>query len=213
MWSGGSQAKLLEQFERRRLLPFDAIRIHRIQQIHRHPLHHFVEHAHAAVEVGFQLAGDRAVVERLRQLAPGNFAVGNQHQAVQSAARGVRGHRRGSVSGRSARHPLVSRLPRERRRHGHARIFERAGRIHPLMFGEKLLHARALGAMRQRIQRRIALAKRDDLLLRNLRQDFAKPPDSALVSQIRTTSAGQAKAVSETLHRVPQARALPSQDK
>src|SRR5271165_596508 len=57
------------------------------------------------------------------------------------------------------------------------------------MFREKILHTRALGAMRQRVQRRVALANGDDLLLRNPRQDFAKPPNPALVSQIHRSPA------------------------
>jgi hypothetical protein len=53
------------------------------------------------------------------------------------------------------------------------------------MFGVKLLHARAPGAMRQRVNRRIAFADSDDLLLRNVGQNFAEAPDSTLVSRIK----------------------------
>ncbi len=47
----------------------------------------------ASVEIGAELAGEGSVVERLRELAPGNFSFGNQHEAVHVAARGIGGHR------------------------------------------------------------------------------------------------------------------------
>ena len=54
---------MLKQLESDRFLPFNAIRINRVQQIHRHFLDVFIEHSHAAIEIGFELAGDGAVVE------------------------------------------------------------------------------------------------------------------------------------------------------
>ena len=84
--------ELLHEFDGGSFLAFDAIRIHRIQQVDRLLANEFVEDADASVEIGAELAGEGSVVERLRELAPGNFAIRNQHQAVHVAARGIGGH-------------------------------------------------------------------------------------------------------------------------
>ena len=86
--------ELLKQLNRSSLLAFEPVRVYRIEQAHWHALHHFIQHAHAAIEVSFQLACDRAVVERLRQFAPGNLPFGNEHQTAHSTACRVGGHRR-----------------------------------------------------------------------------------------------------------------------
>ncbi len=82
-----------QQFDRSSFLSFETVRVHRVQQIDRHALHHFIEHTHAAVEVSLQLAGDGAVVERLRKFSPGNLALRNQDQAAHARARRVSRHR------------------------------------------------------------------------------------------------------------------------
>ena len=84
--------ELLHQFDGGSFLAFDAIRIHRIQQVDRLLANKLVENADASVEIGAELAGEGSVVERLRELAPGNFSIRDQHQAVHVAARGIGGH-------------------------------------------------------------------------------------------------------------------------
>ena len=49
------------------------------------------------------------------------------------------------------------------------------------MLGEEIFDSGALSAMRQLIQRRIALADGDDLVFGNLGQHFAEAPDAAHV--------------------------------
>jgi hypothetical protein len=56
------------------------------------------------------------------------------------------------------------------------------------MFGKKLLDARALGAVRQLVNRRIAFTNGDDLLCGDLGQDFAETPNAALVSWFKRLS-------------------------
>ena len=90
---GRLPAQLLEQFDGSSLLAFDAIGIDRVQKIDRLLAHEFIQDQNAAVKIGAELAGEGSVVERLRQLAPGNLAFGDQHQAVHVAARSVGGHR------------------------------------------------------------------------------------------------------------------------
>src|SRR5208282_5003970 len=74
--------ELLHKFDGGSFLAFDAIRIHRIQQVDRLLADKVVENANASVEIGAELACEGSVVERLRELAPGNFAVRDQHQTV-----------------------------------------------------------------------------------------------------------------------------------
>ena len=87
---------------------------------------------------------DRAVIHRLRQLAPRNFSVGNQHQAAQPGARRISRHCGRRVARRRARNPLKSALPRHAHRRSHARVFERTRRIHALVLGKKLVDSQRL---------------------------------------------------------------------
>ena len=133
---GRLPVELFEQFEGESFLTFEAKRVDGVQLIDGRAPNQFLQQAEAAVEVGAQLAGDRTVVEGLGEFAPGDFAFGNEHQAAHAAARGIGGHGRGRVAGGSAGHPAKSGLAREGGGHRHAGVFERAGRIHALMFGD-----------------------------------------------------------------------------
>src|SRR5579863_3048762 len=66
---GRLPVELFEQFEGKSLLAFQAKRVNRIQLIDRRMENKLLQQAQAAVKIGTQLAGDGAVVERLRQLA------------------------------------------------------------------------------------------------------------------------------------------------
>jgi hypothetical protein len=85
---------LLEDFECRCLLAFEAVRIDGVQQVDRRALDELGKDANAAVEVGAELDGGGAVVHGLRELAPGNLALGNEDERLQTGAGGVSGHRR-----------------------------------------------------------------------------------------------------------------------
>ncbi len=84
--------ELFHQFDGSSLLALNAIRVDRVQKIDGLSADEFVQDADAAVEVGAELAGEGSVVERLRKLAPGNFAFGDQDQAAHVAASGVGRH-------------------------------------------------------------------------------------------------------------------------
>ena len=176
----------LGNLEGRRLLPLQPVRIDRVEQVDRRFIHNLRQQCQAAVEVGLQLAGHRAVVHRLRELAPGDLAVGNQHQALQPGARGISGHRRRSVSGRRAGHPLEAPLLGHAHCRGHARVLEGAGRIHSLVLGEELVDPQPLGGARQMIERRIALEERHRIAkaLQN-RQQLAEAPYAGVVQPLR----------------------------
>src|ERR1700674_3167317 len=62
--------ELFHEFDGSSFLAFDAIRIDRIQQVDRLLANKLVEDADTSVEIGAELAGERSVVERLRELAP-----------------------------------------------------------------------------------------------------------------------------------------------
>src|SRR5712692_10124910 len=66
--------ELLHEFDGGGFLAFDAIRINRIQQVDRFLADEVVEDADASVKISAELAGEGSGVERLRELAPGNFA-------------------------------------------------------------------------------------------------------------------------------------------
>ncbi len=53
----------------------------------------------------------------------------------------------------------------KRGRDSHARVFERSGRIHPLMFGKQARHARDPRTLRQFIQWSVAFAQGDGLFV------------------------------------------------
>src|SRR6202167_3885011 len=83
---GRFPCQLFEQFDRGGFLALDAIRIHRIQQIHWLLADEVIEDAYASIEVGAELTGESSIVERLRELAPGDLSFRNQHQTVHDAA-------------------------------------------------------------------------------------------------------------------------------
>ena len=180
-WSGGCQLNCSKKFEGSSLLSFNAIRVDRVQQIYRHALDNFIEHANASVEIRLELAGDRSVVERLRELSPGNLAVGDEHQAVKASACRVRCHGCRGIPGRCTRNPVITSLPRKGRGYRHACVFERACGVHTLVFSIKLLYAGRLSAVDQFVNGRIAFADGNDLFGCNFRKYFSKAPNAALV--------------------------------
>ena len=64
---------------------------------------------------------------------------------------------------------------------GHARVFERRGRIHALMLGVKIVDSGVTGTTWQVVERRVAFPQSNGVFFRNMRKEFAKAPDSALV--------------------------------
>ena len=55
-----------------------------------------------------------------------------------------------------------------------------------MMLGEQARHTGDAGAVRQVIERRVALAQRDHGLIADLRKKFAKTPDAAEVNRVET---------------------------
>ena len=176
--------ELLHEFDGGGFLAFDAIRIHRIQQIDRFLADEVVEDADASIEIGAELAGEGAVVERLRKFAPGNLAFRNQHQAAHVAARRIGGHGGRSVASGSAGNPGESSLVRKRGCERHARVFKRCGRVHALVLGAKILDPSRARAPWQAVEWRVSFAQGDGVLFRNVGKEFAEAPDSALVERI-----------------------------
>ena len=191
---GRLPGELFEQFDGGGFLAFDAIGIDGVEQVDGLLPNEFVENAHAAVEVGAELAGERAVVEGLRELAPGNFPVRNEHQAPHISARGVGGHGGRGVAGRGARDPAETRFQRGGGGNGHASVFERCRGIHALVLRIEMIDSHGLRAAAQVIERSIALSERDNVLSADDWQEFAKAPDAALVKGIGQCCAGRCAA-------------------
>ena len=162
---GRLPVELLQQFEGESFLSFEAERVDGVQLVDGGAPHEFLQQAEAAVEVGAQLAGEGAVVERLGEFAPGDFAFGHEHQAAHAAARGIGGHGCRRVAGGSAGHPAVSGLAGEGGGDGHAGVLERAGGVHALMLGKEARNAGDAGGLRKFVEWSVAFAQRDDVLL------------------------------------------------
>ncbi len=165
--------------------PSSRIRIHRIQQVNRIAADDVVQHPHATVEVGAELAGQRAIVERLRKFSPGNLAIGNHDQAAHPSACGVGRHRGRGISGGSAGDPVKLVLAGERDGHGHARVFERARGIHPLMLCPQAVNPSRTRTTRQIVNRSIAFAQRNRRRpVVEFGKHVAESPDSAGVQRL-----------------------------
>jgi hypothetical protein len=105
----------------------------------------------------------RAVHAGLRELAEGDFSVGEDDSATQSGAAGIGGGRGGGVAGAGADDELGAVGDGLCHRCGHAAILEGRGRIHRLVLKIKLEPAAGLGRKaRSGNERRIALQQRDD---------------------------------------------------
>jgi len=176
----GGPIELLEELDGGGLLAFEPVRIDRVEQVDRLATHEFVQDLDASVEVGADLAGDGAVVERLRELAPGNFAFGDKDKAAHAAAGGVGGHGRGRVASRRAGDPAESFLAREGCGGGHAGVFEGGSRVHALMFGLECVHTCRASTTRKVIERSVAFLQ-GDRVVAGLEggEKFAEAPDAA----------------------------------
>src|ERR1041385_5807389 len=125
--------KLLCEFERNRLLPFDAKRIDRVNQVNRTVFGKLANHVHANIEIGLDLQHLRAVVQRLRQLRMTHLTTRNDDRARQIGARGLRRETRRRVPRACTRDESRAELKRLRDGDSHPRVFERPGRIATLM--------------------------------------------------------------------------------
>src|ERR1019366_6074592 len=76
---------------------------------------------------------------------------------------------------------------------GHARVFERRGRVHALVLGAEILNSGRACAPWQAVQRRVSFAERDGMFRGNVRKKFAETPDAALVERIARTAAVEPK--------------------
>jgi len=134
------------------------------------------------VEVGLELDGKRAIVHRLRELAPGDLALRDEDDATKTRAGRISCHRRGRISRRRACDPLEATLGGDGKRSGHARVFEGAGGVHALVLGEQPVDAGGFGAAGKIVERGVALAESDDFFqVIDDGQQVAEAPDTGLV--------------------------------
>src|SRR5436309_1220287 len=83
----------------------------------------------AAFQVGLELDGERTVVHRLRELAPGNLALRNENDAAKTGAGSISSHCRRSIACRGACDPLEAALGGDGEGGRHAGVFEGAGGV------------------------------------------------------------------------------------
>jgi hypothetical protein len=177
---GRLPVELFEEFDGGGFLAFETIGIHGVEQVNGPALNEFVQHFHAAVEVGAELAGDGAVVERLRELTPRDFAVGNEDEAPHAAAGGISSHRSGGVAGGGAGDPAKPFLAGEGGGGGHARVFEGGGGVHALMLGLEGANSSGAGTAREIIEGGIPFPQRDGVVAGlEVWKQFAEAPDAA----------------------------------
>ncbi len=141
------------------------------------------ENVDATVEVGFELDGERAVVHRLGEFAPGDLAFGDKDDAAQTGAGGVGSHGGGGVAGGGAGDPLELALGRNGEGGGHAGVLEGGRRVHALVFGQEPVDARSFCAARKIVEGRVAFAKGDDFFeIVDDGEQVAEAPDTGLVT-------------------------------
>ena len=81
---GASHAELRERLEDDRLLPLDAPRVHRVEQVDAEPLARLAHQSQAVVEVAAHEQRARAVRDRLRELAERDAVRGHEHERRES---------------------------------------------------------------------------------------------------------------------------------
>src|SRR5579863_9104266 len=133
--------ELLEQFECESFLSLEAKWIDGIQLIDGSAFYQLLQELETTIEVGAELAGERAIVEGLGKFAPRNFSFGDEHEAAHAAARSIGGHGGRGVASGGAGDPAASGLASEGGGNRHACVFKRAGGIHALMLGVEARYA------------------------------------------------------------------------
>src|ERR1019366_139624 len=76
---------------------------------------------------------------------------------------------------------------------GHARVFERCGRVHALVLGAEILNSSRARAPGQVVERRVPFAERDGMFRGNVWKKFAEAPDAALVERFARCAAVEPK--------------------
>src|SRR5690348_8865429 len=111
---GNVPLELLRELKRHRLLPLDAKRIDRVNQVNRAVFGKLANHVHANVEIALDLQHLRAVVQRLCQLCMTDLPTGNDDGARQFGTRSIRREACGSVTSAGARDEARAELSRLR---------------------------------------------------------------------------------------------------
>ena len=141
----GRAAQKIADFKSAGFLPFQPIRIQRIEQRNRVFVGKFQDDAQRVVEVALDRQNLRALNQSLRQLSQGDGVLRQQHDAADSRDRAIRRRRRGGVAGARANRDARAVFGGFGNRHRHAAIFETAGRVGALEFQIKLAVGRDFG--------------------------------------------------------------------
>ena len=157
----GGVAKLLDDFEGRRLLTLDAVGVDRIDDGEVASLAQFAHEAQGVVEVPPDGDNRRPVDVGLDHLAPRDASGGEEDGALHAGPRGVGCRCCGGIPRGGAENGVGSLLGGLGDGHGHPTILERPGRIEPLVLDVDLAASdrTQLGRMNEGSG---TLAQRDD---------------------------------------------------
>ncbi len=131
-------AQPVTDLKRGRLLPFQPVRVERVDQRDRLLLGDLHHQREGIIERALHLHHLRAVGHRAGQFARRHFALRNQHDRAQPGSGSVGRSGSGRIAGGGADHRLHAAPGGFADRHGHATVFERTGGIHPLKFDPQL---------------------------------------------------------------------------
>ena len=138
--SGGVPVQVLEQLPDDRLLPFDAERVDRVDEVDAEAVARFAHEAHGGVEVAAHL---QARARRTRASAPAcrwrSFPPGRTRWPAARPARRRRRARRWCCRSRRRRRRVAFDAHGLRHGHGHAAILERAGGVLAFVLEEQSL--------------------------------------------------------------------------
>jgi hypothetical protein len=181
---------LVEHLDDDGLLPFDAKRIDRIQQVNALAFGQDAHHRQDLVKVGFHLKCARTILQSLRQFSIGDVAVGNEDEGLESSGAGVSRHGSGSVAGGDAGHAPHAEPPRLRDSAGHPVVFERSGRIEALVLENQPVEPAIFRRLGRGEQGRVPFPERDHRVeILEKRDHLAIAPDTALIERQITGAA------------------------
>ena len=125
--------ELIHYLEKNRFLSFRPVRIDRIQKIQLLFFGHLSRQCERVVEVAVDRQDFRSEEHCLRQLSGRDLSRGEEHGAFQTRLRSVCGERCGCVPCGCASDGFHAKFDCMRYAHGHSAVFERSGRVRPLV--------------------------------------------------------------------------------
>ncbi len=150
----------------------------------------FLDQFHRDVEIALDLERFPAIGQRLRELAVGDFPLGDEDDRVHPGDGGVGGHRSGGVAGRGTGDRLRAQKPGRRGAAGHAAILERAGGVFPFVLELEIRQTGVFARQPRRVEACVAFLARDDETRVHRQDQLAVAPDAGVVRERAAAPAG-----------------------